>query len=1009
MNNKPQKCLLPVWVAALSLGATAVTGVAQDSGEEKAAIESGEILEEIEVTGIRGSQKKSVDVKRNAEVIVDSIVAEDIGKLPDVTIADSLQRVTGVQIERTAGEGTSLNVRGMPQVLTTLNGEQFLSPWTITDVGANYSDIPASMIAGVDVYKSQGAALPAGGISGVVDLKTRNPRGLEEGWTAAANAEGSRGSITEDDNYNFNTFVGYNGDRFGFTLGGFKSNSNSANYQIQEDMRLGFVNQGGDPLDLNGNGDLNDRYLVPGGYGVKAYVMEREREGFAGSFQFDVSQSLSLSADVFYTKMNQFDRGVESQFNGMNNDNYDVLRPGTITRREAVVPARGDTPERVINSLQVAVVEAPDFQATTRSQQNHTDALNTNIELKFDNGGPFTGSVRYVRGKADKTYENAIFQQGTPEWYWVDEDGDGMDDPVEPFWVTVDYREDYPTFQFDDDLSSIDRLNLFQGFGDGTEQEASLDVFRADGNYEFDIASFTSVDFGVRHGRRDVESERFIYMTPTGYYSTWNDPSVPEELWYQPLPGDYAWQQYPDWNDFAGNEQLGIAPFDELRDMLISYNDFGPFKGWGDGVAALDPRRLDDVNGFMNFLYPGAKRFVDPSQAYSVVEDETSGYFQLNFANDRGLFGVPFEGNFGVRVAETRREVVNALYDQQAVPEQGNYYGGGYPATYGEPQGWQIMYKTLGTETTKASFTDVLPSGNINFFPREDVIVRLGYAETMSRNDLVNVGEGESLWYQEYRVYTPDGDQEDENGEKYKMVTSPGGGNDQGNPHVDPWRANNYNLSTEWYFGEGGILGAGLFLIEVESATQTLQEARAYPDSDGVVRRTANIWTTKNVPASNLKGFELGYKQALTFLPGFLSDTGIEANYTFSDNDSGAVDLEGKSFPLNSNSRHQANLILWYQGERLSTRVAYNWRSDIFQGRAGLNTNEAPISLGNWVEPAGYLDASINYDLLDNLTVYLQGTNLTETNYRNYAQFESQLRSINVQERRLALGVRMRL
>lgn len=1008
MKNKLTRNPLSVWVAALSLGVAVVPAGAQES-DDASAVSAGEAMEQVEVTGIRASQKQSVDVKRNAEVIVDSIVAEDIGKLPDVTIADSLQRVTGVQIQRTAGEGTSLNVRGMPQVLTTLNGEQFLSPWTITDVGANYSDIPASMISGVDVYKSQGAALSAGGISGVVDLKTRNPRDLESGWTGAMNVEGSQGSITEDDNYSVDTFVGFNGERFGFTLGAFKSDSNSANYQIWEDMRLGFVNAGGDPLDLNGNGDLNDRYLVPGGYGVNAYVMEREREGYAGSFQFDISPSLELSADVFYTKMDQFDRGVETNFNGMNNDNYDVLRPGTITNREVVLPAEGDTPERVINSLQVAVVEAPDFQATTQSIQNHTDALNANIELKFDNGGPFTGSLRYVRGKAEKTYEKAVFQQGTPEWYWVDEDGDGMDDPVEPFWVTVDYRDEYPSFLFDEDLSGTDRLNLFQGFGEGTEQEATLDVFRADGSYQFDIASFTSVDFGLRQGRRDVESQRFIYMTPTGYYSTWSDPNVPEELWYQPLPGDFVWQQYPDWNDFAGNAQLGIEPFDALRNMLISYNDFGPFKGWGDGVAALDPKALDDVNGFMNFLYPGAQRFVDPSRAYSVTEDETSAYGQLNFANESGVFGIPFEGNLGVRVVESRREVVNAVYDQQAVPEEGNYYGGGYPATYGQPQGWQIMYKSLGTETTKTSFTDVLPSANINFFPREDVIVRFGYAETMSRNDLVNVGEGETLWYQEYRVYTPDGNQVDENGEKYKMVTSPGGGNHQGNPHVKPWRANNYNFSTEWYFGDGGILGLGLFLIEVESATQTLQEARAYPDSDGVVRRTANIWTTKNVPASDLKGFEVGYKQAFRSLPGFLSNTGIEANYTYSDNDSGSVDLVGNSFPLNSNSEHQANMILWYQGDRLSTRLAYNWRSDIFQGEAGLNTNEAPISLGNWAEAAGYLDASINYDLFDNVSVYLQGTNLTETNYRNYAQFENQLRSINVQERRLALGVRMRM
>lgn len=999
----PNQRVLSTWITALSLMATASVVQAQQTSDEQL------LLEEVVVRGIRSSQEAAVDVKRDSKVIVDSIVAEDIGKLPDVTIADSLQRVTGVQIQRTAGEGTSLNVRGMPQVLTTLNGEQFLSPWSITDVGANYGDIPASMISGVDVYKSQSAGLSAGGISGVIDLKTRRPRNLEQGWTAVGSAEVSQGSITEEDNYNTNAFVGYNGDRFGFTLGAFKSNSNAANYQIWEDARLGFVNAGGDPLDLNGNGDLTDRYLVPGGYGVSAFVMEREREGFAGSLQFDINDAMQLTADVFYTKMDQYDRGVRTQFNGSNSDNYDVLRPGTQSQIEAVVPAEGETPERVINSVQVAVVEAPDFQATTQSKQNHTDAINANLEFSYDNGGPFTGSVRYIHAEAEKNYANATFQQGTPEWYWVDEDGDGQDDPVDPFWVTVDYREDYPTFQFEDDLSSTDRLNLFQAFADGTDDEATLDAVRADGSYEFNFAGFTSVDFGVRYGRRDVDHTRFIYMTPTGYYSTWADPNVPEELWYEPLPGDFVWQQYPDWNDFKGNADLGIAPYDELREQLISYNDFGPFGGWGDGVAALDPESLDDLNGFMNFVYPGAQKFADPSRAYSVVEEETSGYAQFNFENMDGIFGVPFDGNVGVRVVETSREVVNSVYDQGAVPEEGTYYGGGYPATYGQPQGWQVMYKVLGTETTETSFTDVLPSANINFYPREDVIVRFGYAETMSRNDLVNVGEGESLWYQEYRVYTPDGNQVDENGEAYKVVTSPGGGNDQGNPYIDPWRANNYNISTEWYFGEGGILGAGVFLIEVESAAQTLQEQRQYPDSDGVVRRSANIWTTKNVPASDLKGFELGYKQALTFLPGILANTGIEANYTYSDNDSGSVDLEGNSFPLNSNSEHQANLVLWYQGDKLSTRVAYNWRSDIFQGQVGLNTNEAPISLGNWSEPAGYLDASINYDINDNVAVYLQGTNLTETDYRNYAQFEDQFRSLNVQERRVALGIRARL
>lgn len=124
-------------------------------------------------------------------------MAEDIGKLPDTTITDSLQRITGVQIRREANEGTLLNVRDMPQVLTTLNGEQFLSLWTITEVGANYGDIPAGMIDGADVHKYMSARILEGGISGEVDLKTISPMSLDEGLTTTVRMESPQGSRSD--------------------------------------------------------------------------------------------------------------------------------------------------------------------------------------------------------------------------------------------------------------------------------------------------------------------------------------------------------------------------------------------------------------------------------------------------------------------------------------------------------------------------------------------------------------------------------------------------------------------------------------------------------------------------------------------------------------------------------------------------------------------------------------------------------------------------------------------
>ena len=152
-----------------------------------------ENMEEITVTGIRAAQQRAIDVKRNAAQIIDSISAEDIGKLPDVTISDSLQRIPGVQIRREAGEGSAVNVRGLPQVTTLLNGEQYLGANSITNVQPNFGDIPSQLFAGVDVIKTPTADLLNGGTTGTIDLKTRRPLDLNSGFSSSVAVESAYG------------------------------------------------------------------------------------------------------------------------------------------------------------------------------------------------------------------------------------------------------------------------------------------------------------------------------------------------------------------------------------------------------------------------------------------------------------------------------------------------------------------------------------------------------------------------------------------------------------------------------------------------------------------------------------------------------------------------------------------------------------------------------------------------------------------------------------------------
>ncbi len=133
-------------------------------------------------------------MKRLAPSIQDSISAESIGQLPDVTITDALQRITGVQINRDAGVGTSVDVRGLPQVGTMLNGEVFITPDQIDSQQPDFTTLPATLFNQVDVIKSPTAGQTASGISGALNLHTYRPWDLPHGFTYSYSADAERGS-----------------------------------------------------------------------------------------------------------------------------------------------------------------------------------------------------------------------------------------------------------------------------------------------------------------------------------------------------------------------------------------------------------------------------------------------------------------------------------------------------------------------------------------------------------------------------------------------------------------------------------------------------------------------------------------------------------------------------------------------------------------------------------------------------------------------------------------------
>ena len=209
-------------MALLIAGNAAAQGAPQQAAQADAAA-GDEGNAPIVVTGFRQSLAAALDAKRNSNLILESVSAEDIGKFPDQNITESLQRLPGIQIDRENGQGTKVRIRCLEQNLTVLNNELFVTGQEVFKVGeGNFTrtdsleSVPSELIGGVEVYKSPNASLLEGGLGGIVNLKTRNPLDLKNGLTVAGNARLNKangiggwkptGAVVAS--YNFNDKIG---------------------------------------------------------------------------------------------------------------------------------------------------------------------------------------------------------------------------------------------------------------------------------------------------------------------------------------------------------------------------------------------------------------------------------------------------------------------------------------------------------------------------------------------------------------------------------------------------------------------------------------------------------------------------------------------------------------------------------------------------------------------------------------------------------------------------------
>jgi TonB-dependent receptor len=1034
------------------------------SGTGSAATDEGpkkSQLETVTVTGIRVSQERAIELKRLAPSIQDSISAESIGQLPDTTITDALQRITGVQINRDGGVGTSVDVRGLPQVGTMLNGEVFITPDQIDSQQPDFTTLPATLFNQVDVIKSPTAAQTASGISGAINLHTYRPWDLPTGFTYSYQLNGERGDVTRKTGPEGSGLISYNGDgRWGLQVsadysdttrtGARDTNGQGGPGPASEGLdQYGVILHGenaesaaayngfvaawnGAPIppqirqfpngsvDVNGDGKSNGVFMGSQDISLYDLTTERKRKAANASFQFDFGSGLTFTSDYFYSHQDEWDRNIGIQFNSTNwqGATYVPLQSrntgSTTLSQYNTPPADQYWAGSQIYTTQVYEKWPGDVESYSQIIRWDSTAQNINGQLDFNDGGAFKGSVRGIYEKAHQSnIETDINISDSDGCLWADAstglpcgtfvypaqlggnrvfNANGI--PQNTIPIVANFTGRNLTVTMPSSLASAFAnpngwtMKTLEA-NDNYDRRTSISALRFDGQYDFSHGF--RLKFGVRNGIRSGENEGFTFVTPVyGGIGATNPNGTPNAtgclvryagsdviLSGNGTPASPGTPATPNTWCTAGNSQ-GYFRAGEISSQPLSKtppplaNNFQEYKNLlGSGITfwGINPSAMDNPMAFWQSLYPNTTTQEAPGITWNVWTKELASYLQADLGGELG--GMPYSGNLGVRFIKTNLDITQHLT--------------GLPGQYGtEPA-------DNGTQETQRSYNDVLPAVNFALNMTDQLVLRLAYSKNMMPLNLSQWGGGLSLGYSL---------QETPTGPIYRVSQ----GTSNGNPQLNPWRSTNYGVNFEYYINPTSMIALQFFYIDVASFINNGSvENCNLPDEDGVYRHHC-VAITQPVQGSgnSIHGVEFDYRQGFTFLPGLLSNTGMEFNFTYAPSDTHAVDLAGNKIPFQDNSTESGNLILWYQSQRFEARIAYNYRSK----RAVMENVGGIQGMEEYEAPQKYLDAEIAYKVSKYAELFVNGTNLTNEYQRYYLVWSDQPGHSNFSERMYQFGVR---
>jgi iron complex outermembrane recepter protein len=873
-------------------------GTADQGTEQPPPEEAGETMEEtITVVGIAEALKEAVEIKRESDAIVDAIVAEDVGKLPDKNLAEAVQRVPGVVINREFGEGERVSLRGVSPnlVRTTVNGHSVaVADWFVLEQLAatrsfNYLLLPSEMIGLLKVQKSPTADMDEGGIGGTIDVQTRKPLDLKS-FSFLGSLQNAYTENSDSNDPNGSALVSWKNraGNLGVLLSGV--------YQ-QRDIRRDGVEV------LGYFTDQTTGLQVPSLIGSALFQQERARKAFNGELQFRPTDRLEVRIN-----------GLQSRFEADNiNQNYlawaSQALGGGGTLSGAVVEG-GTAVAGVISSLhggtegRGVVFDAIDrfaFAETWYADLDATYKAADNWLVHFDTG--------YTQAQGD-TESQPFVEFGAPASFRYDLRGSTPQvtflnvDPGKPNDLEFDFASLHNITNDDDEFYSYLDAETF-----------------------LNLDTLESIKFGVKY--TDHERQTDFQATTYGGF-------------FLPLLARGCGGRQCTPADFAG----GMTPSDFLSGIGTS--------GTLDRYWSVNRGRVESI---LSGSFDGA-RIPNPPEVFSVTEATYGGFVMAKL---RGGAGRKWHGNIGLRAVVTDQESAGNVVSSAG--EISNAFG------------------NFTHVTVDRSYTDYLPSLNFAFDLKNDLVLRLAAARTIARPDYTDVAP---------RVTLNEG-----------ALTGQGG-----DPEVDPFRANQADVSLEWYRGKDSILSAAVFYKDIESfITDRPVEQRHLIQTDNPNTSLCQPAFTSQFPnrysclftinqranggGGKVKGLELNLLQPL---PGGF---GIQTNYTYSEAEADDPELE-----IPGNSKHSGNLVAFYENRRFAARLAYSYRSKFFvtfDRSTRLNQDELKS-----------LDASLAYNVFRNISLTLDGVNLTEEKVTQFASDRFRPRAVYDNGRYFFAGIRWR-